>query len=111
ARLGDGPLGVELDRVTFAYGAEPVLRDVSLQLAPGRVLGLLGRTGSGKTTIARLLLRLYDPQAGALRIGSGDGGLVDVRDVAPDELYQRIGMVTQEVQLFRATVRENLTLF
>jgi ATP-binding cassette, subfamily B, bacterial len=110
-RLGEGPLSVELDGVTFAYGAEPVLRDVSLRLAPGRVLGLLGRTGSGKTTIARLLLRLYDPQAGALRIGTADGRSVDVRGAAPDELYGRIGMVTQEVQLFRATVRENLTLF
>ena len=110
-RLGDGPLGVELDGVTFAYGVEPVLRDVSLRLAPGRVLGLLGRTGSGKTTIARLLLRLYDPQAGALRIGASDGRCIDVRDAAPDELHRRIGMVTQEVQLFRATVRENLTLF
>jgi len=109
ARLGDGPLGVELDRVTFAYGVEPVLRDVSLRLAPGRVLGLLGRTGSGKTTIARLLLRLYDPQAGALRIGAAER--VDVRDVAPAELYRRVGMVTQEVQLFHASVRENLTLF
>lgn len=111
ALLGDGPLGVELDGVTFAYGVEPVLRDVSLRLAPGRVLGLLGRTGSGKTTIARLLLRLYDPQAGALRIGAADARCIDVRDVAPDELHRRIGMVTQEVQLFRATVRDNLTLF
>jgi ATP-binding cassette subfamily B protein len=110
-RLGDGPLGVELDGVTFAYGREPVLREVSLRLAPGRVLGLLGRTGSGKTTIARLLLRLYDPQAGALRICRGDGRCLDVRDVAPAELHRRIGLVTQEVQLFRATVRDNLTLF
>src|SRR5919202_3628939 len=110
-RLGDGPLGVELDGVTFAYGDEPVLRDVSLRLAPGRVLGLLGRTGSGKTTIARLLLRLYDPQAGAGRLGPAEGRRIDVRDVAPDELHRRIGMVTQEVQLFRATVRENLSLF
>lgn len=110
-RLGEGPLGVELDGVTFAYGDEPVLRDVSLQLAPGRVLGLVGRTGSGKTTIARLLLRLYDPQVGALRLAAADGRYIDVRDLAPDELHRRIGMVTQEVQLFRATVRENLTLF
>jgi ATP-binding cassette subfamily B protein len=110
-RLGNGPLGVELDRVTFGYGGEPVLRDISLQVAPGRVLGLIGRTGSGKTTIARLLLRLYDPQAGALRIHSVDGRRIDVRDLAPDELHSRVGMVTQEVQLFRATVRDNLTLF
>jgi ABC-type multidrug transport system fused ATPase/permease subunit len=110
ACLGHGPLGVDLERVTFAYGVEPVLNNVSLRLPPGRVLGLLGRTGSGKTTIARLLLRLYDPQSGALRITSA-GRSVDVRDAAPEELYRRIGMVTQEVQLFRATVRDNLTLF
>ena len=110
-RLGGGPLGVELEHVTFAYGVEPVLRDISLRLAPGRVLGVLGRTGSGKTTIARLLLRLYDPQMGAVRIRSADARRIDVRDVAADELHNRIGMVTQEVQLFRATVRDNLTLF
>jgi ATP-binding cassette subfamily B protein len=75
------------------------------------VLGLVGRTGGGKTTIARLLLRLYDPQAGTVRIGSADKRTIDVRDLAPDELHRRIGMVTQEVQLFRATVRDNLTLF
>jgi ATP-binding cassette subfamily B protein len=110
-RLADGPLGVMLECVTFAYGSDPVLRDVSLRVAPARVLGLLGRTGSGKTTIARLLLRLYDPSSGALRIGSPDHRYVDVRDLAMDELRRRVGMVTQEVQLFRATVRDNLTLF
>jgi ATP-binding cassette, subfamily B, bacterial len=110
-RLGDGPLGVELEDVTFGYGGEPVLHNISLQLAPGRVLGVMGRTGSGKTTMARLLLRLYDPQTGALRIRSADGRRIDIRDLAPDELQHRIGMVTQEVQLFRATVRDNLTLF
>jgi ATP-binding cassette subfamily B protein len=72
---------------------------------------LLGRTGSGKTTIARLLLRLYDPQSGVLRIGSTDGRSSDVRQIAAEDLHRRIGMVTQEVQLFRATVRDNLTLF
>jgi ATP-binding cassette, subfamily B, bacterial len=110
-RLGVGPLGVELDGVTFAYGAEPVLRAVSLLLAPGRVLGLLGRTGSGKTTIARLLVRLHDPRAGAVRVATADGRSIDLRAVAPADLRRRVGVVTQEVQLFRATVRENLTLF
>src|SRR4029079_15107926 len=83
-----------------------VLADISFQLAPGKVLGLLGRTGSGKTTLARLLLRLYDPTAGAVRLGDmliGDARLADVR--------QRVGMVTQDVQLFHATVRDNLTFF
>jgi ATP-binding cassette subfamily B protein len=75
-------------------------------LAPGRVLGLLGRTGSGKTTLTRLLFRLYDPTAGAIRLGG-----VDPRDMRHDELRARVGMVTQDVQLFQATVRDNLTLF
>jgi ATP-binding cassette, subfamily B, bacterial len=102
-----GALDVELDGVTFAYpDLEPVLHDVSLRLKPGAVLGLLGRTGAGKTTITRLLLRLYDPQRGHVRLGG-----VDLRDVAPRDVRERVGMVTQEVQLFAASVRDNLTFF
>jgi ATP-binding cassette subfamily B protein len=105
--LAPCPLAVELDHVSFGYGAEePVLHDVSLSVPAGKVLGVLGRTGSGKTTIARLLFRLYDPQAGAVRL---DG--VDVRDLPRAELTRRVGMVTQEVQLIHATVRDNLALF
>ena len=127
AVMPEGPLSVELDRVTFAYGADAsptaassegvppsgsplgrpiVLQDVHLRLAPGRVLGLLGRTGSGKTTITRLLFRLYDPQEGAIRLGG-----LDLRDANLKELRRRVAMVTQEVQLFGATVRDNVTFF
>jgi ATP-binding cassette subfamily B protein len=67
---------------------------------------MLGRTGSGKTTLTRLLFRLYDPNAGALRLGD-----VDIRDVSLQNLRGRVGMVTQDVQLFQASVRDNLTLF
>ncbi|HHC07879.1 MAG TPA: ABC transporter ATP-binding protein [Actinobacteria bacterium] len=108
-RLPDGPLAVEFDAVTFSYdgdGRDVTLHDVSFILAPGRVLGLLGRTGSGKSTIARLVTRLYDPRRGEVRIGG-----VPTWELAVTELRRRVGMVTQDVQIFRATVRDNLTLF
>ncbi len=88
---------------------EMVLKDISFHLPPGKVVGLLGRTGSGKTTLTRLLFRLYDPDQGFIVIG--DGMPIDLRQVPIQELRQRIGMVTQNIQLFHATVRENLTFF
>jgi ATP-binding cassette subfamily B protein len=106
ATLPRGPLSVELDGVSFAYEAEPVLRGVSCRVEPGEVLGLLGRTGSGKTTISRLLFRMHDPTAGAVRLGG-----VDVRQARLDALRERIGLVTQDVQLFQGTLRENVALF
>ena len=101
-----GPLAVELDGVTFAYGEDSVLADVSLELGPGRVLGLLGRTGSGKTTMTRLLFRLYDPTSGVVRVGGED-----IRRMSVTQLRQHISMVTQDVRLFHGTVRDNLTFF
>lgn len=108
--LPAGPLMVRFDNVEFCYVAEePVLREISFTLPQGRILGLLGRTGSGKTTITRLLYRLYDPAAGSICLGANQ--LVDIRQVDLAALRGSIGMVTQEVQLFRATVRDNLTFF
>ncbi len=122
ASLPAGALAIEFADVSFAYGAvppdgenadnkndaitNPALTAFSLQLTPGRKLGLLGRTGSGKTTIARLLLRLYEPQQGVIRLGN-----VDIRELRLADLRQRVGIVTQDVQLFQASVRDNLTLF
>jgi ATP-binding cassette subfamily B protein len=111
ATLPAGPLAVTFANVSFAYASadadhEFVLHDLSFDLAPGRVLGLLGRTGSGKTTLARLLFRLYDPGVGRVLVGH-----TDVREVALNDLRRRVGMVTQNVQLFQATVRDNLTFF
>jgi ABC-type multidrug transport system fused ATPase/permease subunit len=96
--------------VTFAYddeaGSEVVLDDVSFDIAPGRVVGLLGRTGSGKSTIARLATRLYEPQGGEVRVGD-----LATWDIDMAELRRKVAMVTQDVQLFRATIRDNLTFF
>ncbi len=105
--LPPGPLAVELDNVCFSYAqGAPVLRNVSFSLTPGRVLGVVGRTGSGKTTVTRLLLRFYDPLAGVVRLGG-----VDLRQMHVAAIRARIGLVTQEVHLFHASVRDNLTLF
>lgn len=106
ATFPDGALSVELDGVWFAYEAELVLRGVSCRIEPGEVLGLLGRTGSGKTTISRLLFRLHDPSEGVVRVGG-----TDIRDAQLDSLRARVGLVTQDVQLFQGTLRDNVALF
>jgi ABC-type multidrug transport system fused ATPase/permease subunit len=107
AEIPGGALSVGFDGVSFSYVEdEPVLQDLSFQLEPGRVMGLLGRTGSGKTTLARLLFRLYDPVAGQINLGD-----VDIRESELAALRRRVALVTQDVQLFQASVRDNLTFF
>jgi len=107
APLPAGALGMELRGVSFGYAAEhPILHDVSLALAPERTLGLLGRTGSGKTTISRLLTRFYEPQGGTVRVGERD-----IREVPLADLRRRVALVTQEVEILRAALRDNLTLY
>ena len=106
-RLPSGPLALEIDRVWFAYEpGTPILRGVTLRLSPQRVLGILGRTGSGKTTLTRLVPRFYDPDAGVVRLGG-----VDLRTVSVAAVRARVGLVAQEAHLFTASVRDNLTLF
>jgi ATP-binding cassette subfamily B protein len=102
-----GPLGVAFDHVTFGYGDDPdVLHDVSLEVEPGAVLGVVGQTGSGKSSLAKLLVRLHDPRSGTVSVGG-----VDVRTVKRSQLRQRVALVTQDVHVLRASVRDNLTLF
>src|SRR5207248_11775713 len=91
----------------FGYGdTDQVLDGVSFALRPGKVLGVLGRTGSGKTTLTRLLFRLYDPGQGSILLGG-----VNLRDTTLDGLRARVGIVTQDVQLFQASLRDNLAFF
>jgi ABC-type multidrug transport system fused ATPase/permease subunit len=128
AHLPAGALPISFENVTFAYRAsgqadgpvseakpneealagEPTvaLRDVCLAVPAGSTLGLLGRTGSGKTTLARLVARLYDCQEGVVRVGGEP-----VANVSLAHLRRCVRMVSQDVQLFRASVRENVRLF
>ncbi|WP_267640112.1 ABC transporter ATP-binding protein [Haloarchaeobius amylolyticus] len=94
---------VEYDDVTFGYDEEPVLRDVDFEVAPGETVGLVGPTGAGKSTVMKLLMRLYDVDEGAIRI---DG--TDVRDVTIPSLRSAIGYVSQDPFLFDGTIAENI---
>ncbi|MBV6452108.1 MAG: putative multidrug export ATP-binding/permease protein [Anaerolineales bacterium] len=101
------PIQLTFDDVTFSYnGDDSVLTRLSFDLQPGSVLGLLGRTGSGKTTIGRLIFRLYDVSAGGIKINNAD-----LRELHLDSLRRNVAIVTQDVQLFKASIRENLTFF
>ena len=96
---------VEYDDVTFGYDPSlPVLRNIDFSASPGDTIGLVGPTGAGKTTIVKLLLRLYDVDDGAIRI---DG--TDIRDVTLKSLRQSMGYVGQDNFLFDGTVRENIS--
>jgi ABC-type multidrug transport system fused ATPase/permease subunit len=95
---------IVFDHVAFAYDAScPVLRDVSFTVNPGQMIGVVGPTGGGKSTIMSLIPRFYDPSAGAVLV---DG--VDVRDYRLQALRDQIGYVLQETVLFRGSVRDNI---
>jgi ATP-binding cassette, subfamily B, bacterial len=104
--LPTGPLAIGFEKVSFAYEERGVLDGVTFTLAAGKSLGLLGRTGGGKTTLTRLIARLYDPDRGVVRVGGHD-----LRTLRSESLRRSVGVVTQDVQLFEATVRDNLTFF
>ncbi|MDA8345442.1 MAG: ABC transporter ATP-binding protein [Thermaerobacter sp.] len=115
AHIPHGPLAISFADVRFAYpngqcseaqSDRSALRCISFHVAAGRRLGVIGTTGAGKSTIARLVMRLYDPQEGSVQLAG-----IDLRSLRLAELRAKIGYATQEVQIFRASLRDNLTLF
>jgi ATP-binding cassette, subfamily B, multidrug efflux pump len=114
ATTGDGSLApsnkpipaVELDHVTFGYRPDlPILRDLTLEIAAGETVAIVGATGAGKSTLIKLLPRLYQPQAGTIRIEGRDVRSLDIAD-----LRRRIGVVSQDVFLFSGTLADNIGL-
>ena len=105
--IPSGPLALDFEDVHFAYkDGEKVLEQIQFNLKPGSVMGLLGRTGSGKTTLARLIFRLYDPTQGSVNLGGASLTRMELKS-----LRERVALVTQDVQLFQASVRDNITFF
>ena len=107
--LASGALSLDFEDVSFAYEGDEdarVLSHLTFSLGAGRTLGLLGRTGSGKSTLVRLISRLYDPTSGTVRLGG-----VATTEAELNSLRSRVAVVTQDVQLFQASVRDNLTFF
>jgi ATP-binding cassette subfamily B protein len=94
---------VRLDHVSFGYGREYVIRDVSVDIEPGTTVALVGATGAGKSTLAKLIARLYDPDEGVVSI---DG--IDLRDVREESLRSEMGIVPQEGHLFSGTIADNV---
>jgi len=95
---------IEFDHVTFGYDPYyPIIKDISMHIEPGQLVGIVGRTGSGKTTLVNLICRFYDVQRGAVRV---DGK--DVREISSLDLRRQVGLVLQEPFLFRGTIAENI---
>jgi len=103
--LPDGDVGLALRDVSFAYDGDPVLSDVTFEVQPGEIVAIVGPTGSGKSTLTNLLVRLVEPTAGEIEVSG-----VPAQRVDPDELRAAVSVVFQESFLFATTLRENVSL-
>ena len=94
---------IEIDSVSFGFGTRPILNDVSLSIRPGELIGLVGPSGAGKTTLVNLICRFFDPATGTVKV---DG--INVRDLRKQDLRRHIGLVLQDPFLFFGTIAENI---
>jgi ABC-type multidrug transport system fused ATPase/permease subunit len=102
-----GPMSIEFRGVAFDYGDDQaVLQSVDLSFAAGRSIGIVGRTGSGKTTLSRLVLRLVEATSGTVLLGG-----VPIEEIPVEELRRRVALIPQEVELLSGSIRDNVTLF
>lgn len=102
--LEDFKGSVELNELQFEYEpAHPIIKNLSFKIEAGEMLGIVGKTGAGKTTVSNLIARLYDPKAGSVKI---DG--VDVKDLSSKQLRKNIGIVSQDIFLFMGTIADNI---
>ena len=100
----DASQALDFENVTFGYKSyEPVLKNINLHIEPGEMIGLVGHSGAGKSTVINLCMRLYDPGMGKITIGG-----VDIKSVSPKELRDNIGVVFQETYLFSGSIFENI---
>jgi ATP-binding cassette subfamily B protein len=106
--LPPGPIGgITFDNVSFTYpgGTEPAVTGLDLEIRPGELIALVGENGAGKSTVVKLLMRFYDVDAGAVRVGG-----IDVRELAPATLRNRIGVLFQDYASYEFSVRENVVM-
>src|SRR5262249_5792709 len=103
-RLSDG---IEFDNVTFSYpgGTEPAVEGLNLRIRNGELIALVGENGAGKSTLVKLLLRFYDVDQGAVRVGG-----VDLKNLDPETLRGRIGVLFQDYASYELTIRENVVM-
>ena len=98
-----GPIAINFKNVSFAYGDNAVLRNISLEIPAQKVTAIVGPSGSGKTTMLRLIARFWDVDGGEICLGG-----VPIRELSAEALFGALSMVFQDVYLFQGTVRENI---
>ncbi|AJH03356.1 ABC transporter ATP-binding protein [Bacillus thuringiensis] len=105
-KLNKEKLSIDVKNVSFSYGDTPVLTDISFQVKQGETIGIVGKTGSGKTTLIKLLAKMYDIETGSILINDKNIKELDVKD-----FYKHICFISQNSRIFNGTVYENLTCF